>query len=290
MLITILISKRKPGSRGVIPRILQLCCDHCNIVFEIPYCKGKISRTFHFCKFACSQAARGNGGVLRPIMEETMRRKMGDDWAKQIRRKAHESQTSEQRKVWAQKAKQTVLERYGANSACQIPHVRKSCLEKGQTSEAKAKRKATTLAHFGVESVLSLPQIHHLANTPEACLKRHETMVRNGTYFTSRPEERCYELLCEKFGSDDVFRQVWMNRWPIDFYIESIDTYVQEDGVYLHGLNRPIELIAERRTEKDRQIHEKWLTDRRQDAWFLEKNKRLIRITDEQVKRGEINL
>jgi len=49
-------------------------------------------------------------------------------------------------------------------------------------------------------------------------------------------------------------------------------------------------LLAERRTEKDRQIHEKWLTDRRQDAWFAENGKRLVRITDKQVEQGDINL
>src|SRR3990167_7387115 len=179
---------------------------------------------------------------------------------------------------------------FSANVVVQVEHFcsrlcsqrahRHLCVQARIQPDVVARQQATVQERFGVKTVLALPEVHALSNTPEACLKRHETMVRNGSYFSSRPEERCYELLCEKFGAGDVERQVWVNRWPIDFYVKSIDTYVQEDGVYLHGLDRPIEVIAERRTEKDRQIHEKWLTDRRQNAWFVKNGKRLVRITD----------
>jgi hypothetical protein len=108
-------------------------------------------------------------------------------------------------------------------------------------------------------------------------------MKLSGTYRKSKSEDQCYDLLCECFGADDVERQVRINdRWAIDFYIKSIDTYVyvQFDGVYWHGLDRPIELIAEHRTKRDVQIHKKWATDREQDAWFSERGMKLIRISD----------
>jgi hypothetical protein len=70
----------------------------------------------------------------------------------------------------------------------------------------------------------------------------------------------------------------------------SIDTYVQLDGVYWHGLDRPIELIAEHRTKRDVQIHKKWATDREQDAWFAERGMKLVRITDAHVQAKGFNV
>lgn len=125
-------------------------------------------------------------------------------------------------------------------------------------------------------------------NTPEACIKRHETMKRNGTYRKSSVEDQVYDYLCSTFGDDQVERNVMINdKWPIDFYVKSIDTYIQLDGVYWHGLDRPIEEIAKHKTPRDAQIHKKWMTDRAQDAWFKERGMTLKRLTDVQFLRGE---
>lgn len=124
-------------------------------------------------------------------------------------------------------------------------------------------------------------------NTPEACAKRHQTMKVNGTYRKSSVEDALYEYLCDKHGVEQVVRNVWVNdKWPIDFYVKEIDTYVQLDGVYWHGLDRPIEVVAEHRTKRDVQIHKKWLTDRKQDQWFSECQLNLIRLTDVQFYKG----
>lgn len=124
-------------------------------------------------------------------------------------------------------------------------------------------------------------------NTPEACVKRHKTMKKNNSYRKSSPEDRMFEYLIEKFGEYDVTRNELVNsKWPIDFYIKSIDLYVQLDGVYWHGLDRPIDVIAEHKSKRDVQIHKKWKIDREQEQWF-EKNKlKLMRITDVEFKNG----
>lgn len=268
--------------------ILTLRCDHCTGEFERKTnIRRQLNMAYHFCSRRCSQGARAKSGVLRLVMEETMRRKMGDDWASQIGQKINKSQTPEQRKARGRKAKQTVFERYGANSACQIPHVRKACMNARIQPDVIANQQATVLARFGVKSVLSLPEVHVLANSPEAQKKRHETMKRNGAYYKSRPEEQCYLLLCERYGT--VERQVWMNGWAIDFYVPCIDTYVQEDGVYLHGLDRQIEIIKECKTKKDAEIYRKWQRDREQDEWFKSTGRRLLRITDKQVLLGDLS-
>lgn len=269
-------------------RFLHLVCDHCKIEFQFQYNAQKEKRFHHFCKFACAQAARGKNGVLRPIMEETMRKKMGDDWASQIGHKANATLTAEQRKVRGQKAKKTVLERYGANSATQIPHVRAAADAVRGSPENVAKQKAACFAKFGVESVLSLPHIHALANTPEKCRQRHETMKRNGSYFNSKTEHKFYMFLVERYGEKNVDRQAIINKWPIDFYIKSTKTYVQFDGKYWHGLDRELSDIALFKTPRDKTILRKYQIDREQDAWFKANQIHFIRITDEQFEHNEV--
>jgi very-short-patch-repair endonuclease len=159
-------------------------------------------------------------------------------------------------------------------------------LSAATTPEAIAKRRATIKERFGVESVLALPEIHALANTPEKCRQRHLTMKANGTYFTSKPEEALYQYLVARF--QHVERQVVVNQWPIDFYVVDIDAYVQLDGAYWHGLDRPIEEIAQFKTPRDRTILRKFQIDREQDEWFRSTDRRLLRITDRQFARGEL--
>lgn len=101
--------------------------------------------------------------------------------------------------------------------------------------------------------------------------------------WTSRIERRFGDDLCKAFP--DVAAQVWINDKCVDFYVPSIDTYVQFDGVYWHGLDRPIDIIAEGRTARDVQIYKKWLSDREQDAWFLAQGMRLARFTDAEYKK-----
>lgn len=119
-----------------------------------------------------------------------------------------------------------------------------------------------------------------------ARIRSHETMKRNGSYGKSKLEDVFFEFLVNRFGSDDIERQKPVYKWLIDFYIRSIDMHVQFDGVYWHGLDRPIEVIREHRTSRDIVIERKWNTDREQDVWFHENGLKLTRVTDRQFKSG----
>lgn len=208
--------------------------------------------------------------------------------------------------------KETCLERYGVSAATMSPNCVSARCDGFMSGKTIAKRDKTNIERFGVSNPSSLPEIqqkmqetcmtrygvrHTLqlpqiiararaaANSPSARTKCLETLKRNKSYGKSAPEDRCYQLLCDRFGVDDIERQSVVNHWPIDFYIKSIDTYVQLDGVYWHGLDRPIEVIAEHKTPRDAMIHHKWLTDREQFQWFKNNNLRLVRITDLELKR-----
>ena len=54
---------------------------------------------------------------------------------------------------------------------------------------------------------------------------------------TSIPEEKLNDLLVEKYGEKDVFRQFISKKYPwhCDFYIKSIDTFIELQGMWTHG-------------------------------------------------------
>ena len=124
--------------------------------------------------------------------------------------------------------------------------------------------------------MLATPFAHTLA----AEERRFETLKQKGLLFSSAPEEKFYELLLEKFDNEDVIHHVIVDGYRIDFYIKSIDTYIQFDGVYWHGLNAPYDqLTGTPKIKFDR--------DRRCDKHFKESGLRLVRITDLELKENE---
>lgn len=131
--------------------------------------------------------------------------------------------------------------------------------------------------------------------TPEMkdarCMKFLSTMMLNGSLCSSAERE----LLCLlRAKYPNTKHGVWFHKsvtsstrmWNIDFYIPEIDTYVQFDGAYWHGLDRPIDQIKNSASKRDQSIYAKWLLDREQDAWFSENRKCLIRITDVEFRKS----
>ena len=148
------------------------------------------------------------------------------------------------------------------------------------------KHKKTCLDHYGVSSPLVMSHVRARLNDQDVIDKKFTSYVRNGSYNKSKPEDLCYELLVQTHGAENVERQIHVNGWSIDFYVIDVDTYVQFDGAYWHGLDRPVEEISQYKTKRDVIIHKKWLRDRAQDVWFAERGMRLIRITDKDIYRA----
>src|SRR5690606_106068 len=95
--------------------------------------------------------------------------------------------------------------------------------------------------------------------------------------FSSIPEENLYALLIQQFGIEDVEHHVIIDGYRIDFYVKSIDTYVQLDGEYWHGLSQPYDkLTGIPKQQFDR--------DRLCDKHFVKNGLTMIRITDKQIK------
>ena len=62
------------------------------------------------------------------------------------------------------------------------------------------------------------------------------------------------------------------------------DIYLQIDGRYWHGLDRPLEEIKQSSAGRDKSIYQRWFSDREQDEQFFAAGLRLVRITDKEAK------
>lgn len=133
----------------------------------------------------------------------------------------------------------TNLEKYGTTCSLVNPEIRK-------------KSRETMIQKFGVETPMHSEQIKNRVKS--TCLERYGTIhnwsneeIRNKCYFTkkekgtfnsSKIEESCYIWLCEEYGSDNVQRQYNKDpRYPFlcDFYISSIDLFIEIQGHWTHG-------------------------------------------------------
>lgn len=166
-----------------------------------------------------------------------------------------------------EKAKQHFQEKFGVDN----PYQSETC---------KEKIRQTMLNRYGVEYAWQTPQNKALFTSKEAQVKKHHTMIKNKTYKKSSSEDSLYEVLCIKFNSSNIIRQILINSWNIDFYIKSLDTYIQFDGIYWHGLSKPIEQIMEFKNPRDKTIYKTWCRDKEQNEWFYKNKLKLIRITD----------
>ena len=118
------------------------------------------------------------------------------------------------------------------------------------------------------------------------CHERSSALIYNVIRKKAHRCEKCDPVkLWSSAGEDDVAHELehmfgpvqrypYVNGWSIDMYVCSIDTYVQYDGVYWHGLDRPIE---ENRNAK---ITKKYYRDIEQVRWFALHGMKLVRIIE----------
>lgn len=223
-------------------------CDHCDRIYDKrPGNVSKSNSGLTFCNNECKFEAFKKTGKMRALSHKTSLTRYGT---------IHPMLSD----VVQEKRKQLFQKRYGLHvtSPLQVPG-------------AKERRKRTHLERYGAEETFQVEEFRQ---------KRNKTWEKNTPNYASKSELRCLQELQAQFGIDDVEHQKWVNGHPIDFYVKSIDTYIQFDGVYWHGLDRPIEIIKESQKPRDRAIARKWEIDRKQNEWFEKHELKLKRITD----------
>lgn len=183
-----------------------------------------------------------------------------------------------------EKTKHTCLERYGVEnplSSVEIrEQIRQTNLERhgveytSQRDDVKQRIKQTCLTRYGVEHPMQNPEIQKRAI--DSCKGKGRSMI-------SKIETECFIALQTLFGFEDVFDQISINKWLIDIYVKSIDTFVQIDGIYWHGFSRSKELLENPISKRDKDISRKWKRDQEQNLWFKENHKKLVRFTDKEL-------
>jgi hypothetical protein len=184
-------------------------------------------------------------------------------------------------------------EKYGVENVSQIQDVKDKKAETffdhyGTTNnfgrqEVREKRNNVMLEKYGTIAASTHPDVKRKLRSHEVKQKRFNTLKKNGNLMQSGPEKRLISIFQSIF--DDIKTHITINGWSIDFYILSIDTYFQVDGVFWHGLNRTLEVIQEKAkySRIDKEILNKFNRDQQQNIWFKENNMKLVRITDLEI-------
>jgi len=239
----------------------EFTCDQCNAKYvksQMP--KGKLGLTF--CSLLCANASQVDG-KLRHIKKIPI-----PNVAKQQQTmiERHGCTGSFASKEISSRARQTMLDQYGTSFPQKL-------------DEVKQKMKQTNVEKWGHEcSIHSLKIAPHIDRV-EQVRKTFETKRASGTLYSSKPEDRVKIALQEYWGVENVKIHPWFNKWLLDFYLHTISTYVQVDGMYWHGIDRSYEQLVEGSTP-----HKKWIRDREQDRWFSSQNTyKLVRITDVEI-------
>ena len=143
------------------------------------------------------------------------------------------------------KTKETLFQRYQVNSPGAIDFVKiktkETWLKKYNTNhcwcdnEVREKCKKTMKDKYGVDNMLKLKWVIDKSHSKESILKSEETKRKNHTFNTSKAEEELYDYIKNKF--QDVKREYKEERypWKCDFYIPSLDMFIELNGHYSHG-------------------------------------------------------
>lgn len=129
-----------------------------------------------------------------------------------------------------QKIKQSFKERYNCKSIGQLTNV----------PTIRNKQLETSYIKYGYVYCFDNPIIKK---------KAFENCIQKGR--SSKGEETLYNLLLKYFDTDDIERQHKETRYPYwcDFYIKSIDTFIEYQGTWLHGF-KPFDVTNKNDIEK----------------------------------------
>lgn len=253
--------KGKPTKRSKLKILLQ--CDECSKTYFSSHDKRRIFKMkHHFCSILCSRKSFVQG-VIKEEIKKTCNEKYGADCFASS-------------KIGRNKLNTACLDSLGHISAFSNATVRE-------------KIKQTCLEKYGNETYTGSEDHQSKLNYTEIAQKAWQTKIKNGSCSKSEPEEKMFSILKKYFGNKNVDRQKnIINQW-VDFYISSDKFYLQVDGVYWHGLNRPLKEIKLQKTSQDVKIYKQILRDKELNKYMKKNNLILIRITDEEVNKLKNN-
>lgn len=249
------------NNRSYNKTILELQCNQCGVIYKCPmvYLIRAKNSELHFCSKKCSRLSSKNG-LLRAKINSSILEKYDGYYV----------ETDE----FSKKQKETFLSLYGVEKIL-------------QSSEILDKIKKTNKIKYGRETFVGSQKHKESCDFKLIAQKAWETKIKNQTFSSSKQEEKMFSILFNNFEESDIIRQVPLLNQRIDFYIKSINLYIQIDGVYWHGLNRDEEVIKEGKTSQDKKIYKQILRDRKLNDYCKNNHLKIIRFTDEDIDKKE---
>ena len=235
-------------------------CPICGKSIILKY--GKLQK---FCSCKCRDIFSKNSNMLAESMKtkakETNLKKYGCEIANQsdlIKEKSKQTfikkygvENPFSLDIIKNKRKQTCIELYGVEYAPQAKIVKEkiknTSLEKygvpnpGASEKAIKKLLKTNNERYGANSALQTPNgkatLKQILASESVKKKVYETHKRNNSFHTSAPETKLLKILQEFFGASDIEYQYRSPQYPFacDFYIKSLDLYIELRGSWTHG-------------------------------------------------------
>lgn len=267
---------------------ILLPCIICNSTIKRKYLyySGK-NNYFFYCSRDCSNKGAKSGGYKYKQTSETNTKLYGgigyasdllNEKSKRTTQVRYGHEHFSQTDTWNDVFSSTCRARYDSDNVFQVDFV-------------KQKSKNTCMKRYGTEYAIQSDIVKNKIDYKDIAIKSHQTKKKRSRYNKSSIlEDKIYNLLITSFNETDVERYASVNNWSIDFYIKSINTYIQLDGTYWHGLDRPLEQIMLFEHKRDKIIYSTYLRDLQQNEWFSSNNKKLIRILDTDVYKTSINI
>ena len=209
-------------------------------------CGEEIDKKRTYCSRHCQIVAQHKNGChtspfkqkeVRDKAKKTIKEKYGVDnilQIKEIREKGRKIEKIEQQK---QHCRDTMLKKYGVEYNSQLPEVKNSISKKLHSFESNIKRKQVFQEKYGTDNFFQTDEFKNSRNMwiEENKQKEYKTKKKNNSFNKSTPEEKIYQMLCEKF--DKIERQYKTEKYPFycDFYIEKLDLYIEYQGHWTHG-------------------------------------------------------
>lgn len=262
-------------------RVDVYACDECGAEHHTAYKASHACSTLTFCSKACNKLSRSSGKLAQQ-WKQTKLERYGVEHSSQVPGATQKmietrikttgaSAPSEHTSSSNAKFRATMMERHGAEYPSQAQGV-------------KVKKLKTYRERYGVDNPLSSGSPFR---DPGAAVRGGQVgyrslVLKHGDRVLSKPEAALHVWLVDRYGYHDIEQQVPVKHglggrktcWLVDFYVRSIDTYIEMDGVFWHGLDVAYgDLHPYARMVYDR--------DRVQDVWFVGNGKKLVRVTDQ---------
>lgn len=105
----------------------------------------------------------------------------------------------------------------------------------------KQKREQTCLEKYGETSHMKTDEYKNkfsqLISSDKVMFKTYQTKKKNNSFNKSKLEDKLYEILCNKYGTENVIRQYRSEVYPFvcDFYIKHLNLYIEANFSWTHG-------------------------------------------------------